>query len=98
MTIWQFMDRQIGRLSPSGTAGAGIFILTGIVLAMVYNDRELADSDLFKTLAQAIVVQGLVGLAMAAWFTKKAGDDKAQNVNVVNPPDSPVPTHDEGKP
>lgn len=75
VTFWQFIDRQIGRLSPSGTAGAGIFLLTGIVLAMVYNDRDLANSDLFKTLAQAIVVQGLVGLAMAAWFTKKAGDE-----------------------
>ena len=76
MTFWDFLDRQIGRLSPSGTAGAGIFVLTGIVLWMVYNDRTLAESDLFKTLAQAIVVQGLVGLAMAAWFTKKAGDDE----------------------
>lgn len=76
MTVWDFLDRQIGRLSPSGTAGAGIFVLTGIVLWMVYNDRTLAENDLFKTLAQAIVVQGLVGLAMAAWFTKKTGDDQ----------------------
>jgi hypothetical protein len=90
MTFWQFLDRQIGRLSPSGTAGAGIFVLTGIVLWMVYKDRELAESDLFKTLAQAIVVQGLVGLAMAAWFTKKASDDP-QPVSVVNPSSEPVP-------
>lgn len=90
MTFWQFLDRQIGRLSPSGTAGAGIFMLTGVVLLMVYKDRTLAESDLFKTLAQAIVVQGLVGLAMAAWFTKKAGDDKVQDVNVVNPNPLPV--------
>jgi hypothetical protein len=75
MTFWEFIDRQIGRLSPSGTAGAGIFILSGLVLWLVYIDRALAESDLFKTLAQAIVVQGLIGLAMAAWFTKKSGDD-----------------------
>lgn len=92
MTFWQFLDRQIGRLSPSGTAGAGIFMLTGIVLLMVYKDRTLAESDLFKTLAQAIVVQGLVGLAMAAWFTKKASDDKVQDVNVINP--NPLPVED----
>lgn len=91
MNLWQFLDRQIGRLSPSGTAGAGIFVLTGIVLWMVYSDRTLAESDLFKTLAQAIVVQGLVGLAMAAWFTKKA-DDRPQDVKVKNEPDEPVPT------
>ena len=94
MTLWEFLDRQIGRLSPSGTAGAGIFMLTGIVLFMVYNDRTLAESDLFKTLSQAIVVQGLVGLAMAAWFTKKASDDKTQDVHVVNTPTQPVPVDD----
>ena len=79
MTFWDFIDRQIGRLSPSGIAGAGIFILSGIVLVMVYNDRTLVESDLFKTLAQAIVVQGLIGLAMAAWFTTKASDDAGSN-------------------
>lgn len=84
MNVWQFLDRQIARIRPSGVAGAGIFLLTGIVLWMLRDDRTLADNDLFKTLAQAIVVQGLIGLAMAAWFTKKdegprnpGGDDNA---------------------
>lgn len=84
MNVWQFLDRQIARIRPSGVAGAGIFLLTGIVLWMLRDDRTLADNDLFKTLAQAIVVQGLIGLAMAAWFTKKdegprnpPGDDNA---------------------
>ena len=70
MNIWQFLDKQIGRIKPSGVAGAGIFALTVLVLQMLEDDRTLADNDLFKTLAQSIVVQGLVGLAMAAWFTK----------------------------
>lgn len=74
MNIWQFLDKQIERIRPSGVAGAGIFVLTGVVLYMLAADRALADNDLFKTLAQAIVVQGLVGLAMAAWFTKKDGN------------------------
>ncbi len=84
MNVWQFLDKQIARIRPSGVAGAGIFLLTGIVLWMLRDDRTLADNDLFKTLAQAIVVQGLIGLAMAAWFTKKdegprnpGGDDNA---------------------
>lgn len=89
MTFWQFLDKQIGRFSPSGVAGAGIFALTGVVLAMLFADRTLAQDDLFKTLAQAIVVQGLVGLAMAAWFTKKSGDD-VQDVIVRNSPDDPA--------
>lgn len=83
MNFWQFLDRQIGRIKPSGVAGAGIFVLTFVVLYMLKGDRTLADNDLFKTLAQAIVVQGLIGLAMAAWFTKNrdsgnhtGGDDE----------------------
>ena len=94
MNVWQFLDKQFERLSPSGVAGAGIFLLTGVVLWMLADDRTLADNDLFKTLAQAIVVQGLVGLAMAAWFTKKSSDE-VQNVNVKNDADEPVPTTDE---
>lgn len=75
MNFWQFLDKQIGRIGalkikPSTIAGAGIFALTVLVLEMLKEDRTLADNDLFKTLAQSIIVQGLVGLAMAAWFTK----------------------------
>ena len=90
MTFWQFLDKQIGRLKPSGVAGAGIFVLTGVVLWMLANDRTLADDDLFKTLSQAIVVQGLVGLAMAAWFTKKDDYDHASGKT-----DDPVHTKEE---
>lgn len=88
MTFWDFLDRQLGRVNPSGVAGAGIFVLTGVVLYMLANDRTLADNDLFKTLAQAIVVQGLVGLAMAAWFTKK---DSPPTVRIEQPANDPIP-------
>jgi hypothetical protein len=71
-------------------AGAGIFLLTAGVFAMVGLDRELADNDLFKTLAQAVVVQGLVGLAMAAWFTKKASS-VPEEVEIVQPDGKPLP-------
>lgn len=71
MTLWDFLDKQFSRIRAEGVAGAGIFVLTAVVLLMLSNDRTLADNDLFKTLAQAIVVQGLIGLAMAAWFTKR---------------------------
>jgi hypothetical protein len=96
VTFWDFLDRQIGRVSPSGVAGAGIFLLTFIVLLMLQHDRTLADNDLFKTLAQAIVVQGLVGLAMAAWFTKK--DSGPRRVIVDQPQDEPVPVDARPKP
>lgn len=89
MTFWLFLDRQIGRIKPSGVAGAGIFVLTGIVLLMLANDRTLADNDLFKTLAQAIVVQGLVGLAMASWFT--TANSGPRETRIINPADEPAP-------
>ena len=71
MTLWDFLDRQFARLKVEHVAGAGVFLLTVLVFWMLKDEPALADNDLFKTLAQAVVVQGLVGLAMAAWFTTK---------------------------
>lgn len=77
-------------------AGAGIFLLSVIVLVMIYTKPELADNDLFKTLAQAIIVQGLVGLAMAFWFTDKDRDRSIPDkVEVTNDPSHPVPVIDD---
>ncbi len=98
MNFWQFLDKQLNRIHVSavGIAGAGIFVLTGVVLYMLDNDRELADNDLFKTLAQAIIVQGLIGLAMASWFTTNA-NRKVQDTRIVNKKNEAVPVEDEGK-
>lgn len=52
-------------------AGGGSFALTVMVFVMLYASPELAESDLFKSLAQAIVIQGLIGLVMAFLFTGK---------------------------
>ena len=92
MTFWEFLDRQISRIKPTGVAGAGIFILTFVVLWMLREDRTLAENDLFKTLSQAIIVQGLIGLAMAAWFTKSNGPNHTE---ITNTPDNPVPTENQ---
>lgn len=73
-------------------AGGGIFFLTLVVLAMIWFKPGLADTDLFKMLAQAIVIQGLVGLAMAHYFTASSRPNETQDVNVVNERDQPVPT------
>ena len=54
-------------------AGGGSFALTVFVLVMMLFKPELADNDLFKSLAQAIVIQGLIGLVMAFLFTGKNG-------------------------
>lgn len=55
-------------------AGGGIFALSVVVFAMMWFKPELAKDDLFKMLAQAVVIQGLVGLAMAYWFTAQHRD------------------------
>lgn len=59
-------------------AGGGSFALTVLVLAMMLLKPELADNDLFKSLAQAIVIQGLIGLVMAFLFTGKNGGGKEE--------------------
>lgn len=76
MNFWEFLDKQFDKIRTDQIAGAGIFILTAVVLWMLKDEPALADNDLFKTLSQGIVLQGLVGLAMAAWFTKRSRDDK----------------------
>lgn len=78
------------RVDSRAVAGGGIFGLSLIVLVMLYFKPELGKDDLFKVLAQAIIMQGLVGLALAFYFT-------AQH---RNPPtgqaDDPIHTQDEG--
>ncbi|MEQ5789092.1 hypothetical protein J3454_14440 [Erythrobacter sp. NFXS35] len=59
-------------------AGAGAFALVILVFTTMLVRPELAENDLFKSLAQAIVIQGLIGLVMAFLFTGKndsRGDD-----------------------
>lgn len=57
-------------------AGAGAFFLTILVFGMIYIKPELAKDDLFKSLAQAVVMQGLIGLAMAFLFTGRNSPPK----------------------
>lgn len=71
MTFWEFLDRRFANMTAEGIAGAGIFALTGVILWIVTHYPSLRQDDLFKVIAQAIIVQGLVGLCMARWFTKK---------------------------
>ena len=94
MTFWEFVDKRLDQVSwprARTVAGAGIFVLTLIVLLMIRENPALAKDDLFKMLAQAIVVQGLVGLALAFWFTAKEREAHPQQVEVTNTPAHPVP-------
>lgn len=66
-------------------AGAGSFGLVVMVFVMMYLKPEIAKDDLFKSLAQAVVIQGLIGLVMAFLFT---GD----HARKPRPPEKP-PEH-----
>lgn len=98
MNFWTFIDRRLSAVRVEHVAGCGVFMLTALVFFMIWYDPTLADNDLFKTLSQAVVVQGLVGLAMAAWFTKRPGQsNETQSVKIDQPANDPVPV-EESKP
>lgn len=80
---------KLPKLDPRAIAGAGIFGLSLLVLVMLFVKPELGDSDLFKMLAQAIVTQGLIGLAMAFYFTAQ------HRGAATGKPDDPVHTQEE---
>jgi len=79
-------------------AGAGVFVLTLLILAIMVFVPELAKDDLFKMIAQAIIIQGLIGLVMAFLFTflftgKNGNDqDSGKTVTIDQPADEPIPT------
>ena len=74
-------------------AGGGVFVLTLIILAIMVFVPELAKDDLFKMIAQAIIIQGLIGLVMAFLFTGKNGNDQdsGKTVTIDQPADEPIP-------
>lgn len=63
--------------SARAIAGGGSFALTVMVFVMMWANPELAKDDLFKSLSQAIVIQGLIGLVMAFLFTGRNGSGGA---------------------
>ncbi|MBF5091910.1 hypothetical protein F1640_18315 [Novosphingobium sp. NBM11] len=66
------------KFRPTTIAGGGMFALTLIVLGMIACKPELTKDDLFKSLSQAIVVQGLIGLCVASYFTRRSADSSKQ--------------------
>ena len=51
-----------------GWFSAGLFALTAAVLALLAWNPRLADNHLFATLAQAVVITGLINLAAGYEF------------------------------
>ena len=83
MTFWQFLDKTLDRLpgwpDVRGWIMIALFMLTTQIVWMIYFRPNLAEIDLFKTIAQVLVVQALVGLALAFYFTAtKTGSELAK--------------------
>jgi len=57
-------------------AGGGSFALSVAVLALLVSQPALANNDPLQSPAQAIVIQGLIGLVMAFLFTGNHGPRK----------------------
>ena len=70
------------------------FILILIVLGMLIWVPALRDNDLFKMLAQAIIIQGFFGLIVAFYFTAK--DDMSEHIYDREHPNSFTPDRDLG--
>lgn len=69
------------KIDAHGLFSAGLFALTVGVLGLLAYDQKLAENHLFATLAQAIVLTGLINLAASFYF----GASKSQ------PPYTPPP-------
>lgn len=66
-------------------AGAGSFLLSLCVIGALIFNPKLGDIDLFKSLAQAIVIQGMIGLVMAFLFTGKNTSETAAPIPSTQP-------------
>jgi len=51
-----------------GCFSLGLFLLTVLVFALAAAFPELRHDDLFKTLAQAVVITGLINMAASFYF------------------------------
>ncbi len=65
-----------------GWFSLGLFGLTTLVLGMLAHDPKLADNHLFATLAQAVVITGLINLAAGYEFGASRSAGKS------SPPDA----------
>jgi hypothetical protein len=71
-----------------GWFGLGLFALTAAVFALLAHDPRLADNHLFSTLAQAVVITGLINLAAGYEFgaSKSAAPPPEINPDTRQPP------------
>lgn len=108
MNFWQFLDRRFNQLpgwpDGRGLTAVAIIALTVMILWMMKQDKELMDSDFFKTIATAIILTGLVNSVVAYFFSQnKSSEEAAQALHrraeemPTGQPGDPVHTEEETK-
>lgn len=73
MTFWQFLDRALQRMpgwpDTRGWIVLGLFGQCTYIIWLIARYPKLAEMDLFKLIAQGLIIQALIGLALAFFFT-----------------------------
>ncbi|MAW99512.1 MAG: hypothetical protein CMN72_07665 [Sphingomonas sp.] len=63
---------KLTRANTRAILAAALFLEANIILVMLFVKPSLADVKLFEILAQAVIIQGLLGLVMAFYFAANA--------------------------
>lgn len=80
-----------------GWVALGLFLLTAYVITLMAANPKLAESQLFATVATAIVTSGLIG-GVVAWLygSSKGSDDKTELLaRAPAQPTAPAPQADQ---
>lgn len=79
------MFAALSKMDSRGWFSVGLFVLTAVLLGMLAYAPSLKDNQLFATLAQAIVITGLINMAAGFHF----GASKSSETPTVPPAAAP---------
>lgn len=84
MTVWQFLDRALGRLPGWPTERQWVTTATValvlVLLGMAHANPRLWDVEVFKVIIQAVVLTGLLNMILAFHFAANKSDEtKSEN-------------------
>jgi hypothetical protein len=80
----------LSRADARGWLAVGCFALVIFVMVLVAVGGELRKDDLFKMLAQGLVLTAFIGLVLGLYFTAQKGDPVKPATPPVLPPEPPA--------
>jgi hypothetical protein len=63
-------------ISERGWATLGLYVLAGALLLMAREDPSLWEVDIFKTVFQAVIISGILGMVLSFFYTANKSDEK----------------------